>query len=95
MSGRHHNFDITFKEEAVRLSRESGLSLSETAKDLGIGKSTLNSWRKDYADRELLSGSHDDKDKELARLRRENEILRAERDLLKKAAAFFAQEIKR
>jgi transposase len=95
MSGRHRNFDVSFKDEAVRLSRESGLSVSEIALDLGIGKSTLNSWRKEYADRELLSGSHDDKDKELARLRKENEILRAERDLLKKAAAFFAQEIKR
>jgi transposase len=95
MSGRHRNFDNSFKEEAVRLSRESGLSLSEIAKDLGIGKSTLASWRKEYADRELLSGPHDDKDKELARLRKENEILRAERDLLKKATAFFAQEIKR
>jgi transposase len=69
--------------------------LSDVALDLGIGKSTLNAWRKEYADRELLSGSHTDKDKELARLRKENEILRAERDLLKKAAAFFAQEIKR
>ena len=95
MSGRHRYFDVSFKEEAVRLSRESGLCLTQVAKDLGIGKSTLNSWRKEYADRELLSGSHDDKDKELARLRKENEILRAERDLLKKAAAFFAQEIKR
>ena len=95
MSGRHRHFDVSFKEEAVRLIRESGLCLAQVAKDLGIGKSTLNSWRKEYADRELLSGSHDDKDKELARLRKENEILRAERDLLKKAAAFFAQEIKR
>ena len=95
MSGRHRNFDVSIKEEAVRLSRESGLSLSDVALDLGIGKSTLNAWRKEYADRELLSGSHTDKDKELARLRKENEILRAERDLLKKAAAFFAQEIKR
>jgi transposase len=83
----HCNFNVSFKEESVRLSRDSGLGLGQVAKDLGIGKLTLNSWRKEYSDRELLCGSHDDKDKELARLRKENEILRAERDLLKKAAA--------
>ena len=43
----------------------------------------------------LLAGPHDDLHKELARLRRENELLRAERDLLKKATAFFARETSR
>jgi transposase len=41
---------------------------------------------------ELMSGSHDDKDMELARLRKENRVLREERDILKKATAFFASQ---
>ena len=75
MSGRHRNFSESFKEEAVRLSRESGLSVSQVAIDLGIGKSTLSAWRSHFSERELLAGPHDDQVAELARLRRENEIL--------------------
>jgi transposase len=49
----------------------------------------------DIREKDLFSGPHDDAQKELARLRRENELLRAERDLLKKAAAYFAKETSR
>ena len=95
MTGRHQNFTDDFRREAVRLSRESGRSVGEVADDLGIGKSTLVSWRRRFADEALLSGAHDDLETENARLRKENEILRQERDLLKKATAFFAGETKR
>jgi len=52
----------------------------------------LGAWKSKFQEAELLAGPHDDVQKELARLRRKNELLRAERDLLKKAAAFFAKE---
>ena len=95
MVERRRNFSEEFKAEAVRLSRDSGLSVAQVARDLGIGKSTLTSWRRCFADKDITDTSIVDPVKELGRLRRENEILRAERDLLKKATAFFAAETKR
>lgn len=88
-------FTNEIRREAVRLVQTSGRSIGEVADDLGIGKSTLGKWQTRHQDCELLSGPHDDVQKELSRLRRENEILRSERDLLKKAAAFFARETSR
>ncbi|KAF0146810.1 MAG: transposase [bacterium] len=84
-----------FKREAVRLVESSGRTIRQVADDLGIGKSTLGEWLTKHREAELLSGPHEDTAKELARLRKENEILRAERDLLKKATAFFAKETSR
>ena len=69
--------------------------ISSVAADLGIGKSTLDRWRRTIEERYLLAGLHEDVNLELARLRRENELLRQERDLLKKATAFFARETSR
>jgi transposase len=65
------------------------------ADDLGIGRSSLSKWKAQLAEATLMAGPHDDVHKELARLRRENELLRIERDLLKKATAFFAKESSR
>ena len=70
-------------------------SLASVADDLGICKSTLTRWQRVYRDADLLSGPHDDVDKELRRLRKEDELLRQERDLLKKATAFFVKETSR
>ncbi|TNC97155.1 MAG: transposase [Stygiobacter sp.] len=88
-------FTEDFKREAVRLVQTSGRTIGQIADDLGIGHSPLGKWLAKHRETELLAGPHDDTAKELARLRKENEILRAERDLLKKAAAFFAKEISR
>ena len=88
-------FAEDFKCEAVRLTETSGRTIKQVADDLGIGLSTLTRWRGKHIEAVLLSGPHDDVDKELARLRRENEVLRQERDLLKKATAFFAKETSR
>lgn len=84
-----------FKQEAVRLVEKSGRTLQEIAADLGIGKSTLGKWLRRCREEDLLAGPHDDVEKELARLRKENELLRQERDLPKKATAFFAKETSR
>jgi transposase len=84
-----------FKREAVRLAASGGRTTTQIASDLGIGHSTLGKWKLQFERADLMSGPHDDLHKELARLRRENELLRAERDLLKKATAFFARETSR
>ncbi len=89
------DFTEDFRREAVRLMHTSGRTISQVADDLGLGLSTLTRWRRKYHEADLLSGPHDDVEKELARLRKENELLRQERDLLKKAAAFFARETSR
>jgi len=88
-------FTEDFRREAVRLTQTSGRTIKQVADDLGIGLSTLSTWKRKYLEANLLAGPHDDVDKELARLRRENELLRQERDLLKKATAFFAKETSR
>jgi transposase len=88
-------YDEAFRREAVRILLTSGRTIEQVAHDLGIGLSSLKTWKARMKEAELLSGPHDDVHKELARLRRENALLRAERDLLKKATAFFAKETSR
>lgn len=92
MTGRNREFTEGFKQEAVRLSRESGLTVAEVAKDLGIGKSTLSTWRRHFSGAALAPATAETLEQENTRLRRENEILRQERDLLKKATALFARD---
>ena len=89
------SFTEDFKREAVRLTRTSGRTISQVAEDIGIGLSTLTRWKRKYQEADLLSGPQDDVEKELARLRKENKLLREERDLLKNAAVFFAKETSR
>jgi transposase len=93
--GERRTFTEEFKQEAVRLTETSGRTIAQVADDLGIGLSTLTRWKRRYREADLLSGPHEDTAKELARLRKENELLRQERDLLKKATAFFARETSR
>jgi len=88
-------FTDDFKRESVCLTHSSGRTIKQVAADLGIGFSTLTRWKSKQDEAELLSGPHDDVGRELKRLRRENEILRQERDLLKKATVFFAKETSR
>ena len=91
-NGKRKVFDDDFRKEAVRILATSGRTIREVAADLGVAVSSLGEWKRRIDEAELLAGPHDDVQKELARLRRENELLRAERDLLKKATAFFAKE---
>ena len=76
-----------FRNEVVHKDLTSGLLLKQISDDIGIGLSTLGKWVAARKHDELMSGSHDDKDIELARLRKENRMLREERDILKKAMA--------
>ncbi len=83
-----------FREEAVRLVRESGKSIGQVAKDLGVADQSLRNWVKqaDLDTGRRVDGLTTEERDELRRLRRENRILREEREILKKAAAFFAKE---
>ena len=88
-------FTPEFRDEAVRLAQTSGRSRREVAADLGIGLSTLRNWIDRRRDRQMEQPPFDrqeDMAVELKRLRRENEVLRQEREILKRATAFFAQE---
>ena len=83
-----------FRREAIELVRISSKSQRQIAEDLGIWDVTLRNWVK-QAERdegERPDGLSTDEREELARLRRENQTLRMEREILKKAAAFFARE---
>jgi transposase len=83
-----------FKEGAVRLVLDERKSVAETARNLDVSESVLRNWlNQAMADRTHgKTGLTTEERAELARLRRENRVLRMERDILKKAAAFFARE---
>ena len=83
--------DDAFRREAVRILATSGRTIKAVAADLGIGMSSLGKWKRVLDQAELMAGPHEDVEKELARLRRENELLRAERDLLKKSDRLLCQ----
>jgi transposase len=82
-----------FRREAIELLRQ-GRTPGELSKSLGVSPQTLRNWRRqdqlDHGERD--DGVTSDEREELARLRRENTRLRHERDLLKRATAFFATE---
>lgn len=100
MSASKPAYAPEFKAEAVRLYQQSGKSLQEIASGLGVSSNSLRDWVR-RAERDI---SHDgqsrttlsqDEREELKRLQRENRVLREEREILKKAAAFFAKETDR
>jgi transposase len=85
-----------FRAEAAKLVRDGGRPLAEVARDLGVSAESLRHWvRQEEIDRGQSEGLTTAEKEELRRLRRENRILRDEREILKKAAAFFAKETDR
>lgn len=91
---KRRTFDAQFKADAVRLVEQEGLKVAHVARDLGIHPNTLHVWLAEARSAQAADGATlgEDERSELARLRRENRILREEREILKKAAAFFARE---
>lgn len=83
-----------FRAEAIRLARGSGKSHRQIADDLGMTGETSRLWlkRADLDEGTRSDGLTSDEQEELRRLRREVRLLREEREILKKAAAFFARE---
>jgi transposase len=82
-----------FRRRAVELAREGGKPIAQVARDLGVSESGLRRWMAQAdVDEGRKQGLTTAEREELSRLRRENRVLRMERDLLSRAAAFFAQE---
>jgi len=79
-----------FRRDAVRMAMASGLTRPQLASDLGVGVSTLNKWVQKHQRDDLMSGPHEDVEKENERLRKEVHLLREEKEILKKATIFFA-----
>jgi Transposase. len=69
-----------FRRDAVRIALTSGLTRRQVSTDLGVGLSTLNKWIKSFDEEAVVSGPDQDLARENARLRRENRILKEERD---------------
>ena len=93
MGKRHRRkFTDEFKAETVKLIRESGRTVASVARELDLTETAVRSWVK----RAAASGSEEalspDERAELRRLRKENRELRMEKEILRKATAFFAKE---
>ncbi len=89
-------FTREFKTEAVKLVKERGVAVKQAARDLDVHENVLRKWVRDLsADPQHAfpgQGQMKPEQLEIVRLRREVQKLKAERDILKKAAAFFAKE---
>ena len=81
-----------FKAEALRMARDSGLSMKQIASNLGVGYSKLTKWKTEADDAALREGPLDDKDKEIACLRCELRLVTEEREILKNATPVFANQ---
>ena len=90
---RRRTYSDEFKAQTVELIRTSGRSLPDVCRDLDLTETTVRKWvRQARIDEGEVAGVTSDEHEELVRLRAENRTLRMERDLMKKAAAFFAKD---
>jgi transposase len=90
------SFTVEFKHEAVKLVRERGMTVAQAARDLGLHENVLRKWVRDAKANGAAAfpgrGKQRPDDAEISRLKRELARAQAERDILKKAIAFFAKE---
>ncbi len=98
--GKQIRYSKEFKLEAIRLLNQGNKPTSELAMELGVKRSLLYRWR-DQLSQKGEESFHDrlgrpllNQESELTKLRRENKDLKEERDILKKAAAYFARDLK-
>lgn len=93
---KRRQFSKEFKTEAVRLVKERGVSVVQAAKDLDVHENVLRKWVRDVSEDAQHAfpghGQMKPEQAEIARLRKEVAKLKMERDILKKAAAYFAKE---
>jgi transposase len=93
---RRRKFSREFKIEAVKLVRERGVSVAQAGRDLDVHDNVLRKWIKEFGSDSAQAfpghGQMKPEQLEIERLRREVNKLKAERDILKKATAFFAKE---
>ena|SRR5438045_3002986 len=95
MPKEQRTFTREFKVEAVQLVRSSQKPQTQIARELGIADSTLHHWCKQFAQQGEQafpgSGHQTSQEEEVRQLKRENELLRQERDILKKASGIFSR----
>jgi transposase len=92
---KQNHYTAEFRESAVKLAIESDQAVSKTAEELGVNKNTLQTWIGKYHRPQKQKAGRVEEEHlydELKRLRKENKRLTEERDILKKAAAYFAKE---
>jgi transposase len=98
MGATRRTFSREYKLEAVKLIRERGVSVAQAARDLDVHPNVLRKWVQDFTDDPAGAfpgnGNLKPEQLEIERLRREVAKLKAERDILKKAAAYFAKDLK-
>lgn len=95
-TNKRKTFSKEFKVNAIRMVTEEGRRASEVARDLGIHENLIYNWTRKYQENNQDSfpgqGKLNSKDDYIRKLERENKRLKDERDILKKAAIFFARE---
>ncbi|GHO98550.1 transposase [Reticulibacter mediterranei] len=95
MQKKQRTFTREFKREAVQLAKTSGKPMIQIARDLGEASSTLHHWCKEFDEHGVQafpgSGHQTPQEEEMRQLKRENELLRQERDILKKALGIFSR----
>ena len=93
MTKKKKQYTQEFKESTVKLVTEQGYKVAEAARNLGVNANVLGRWKREADEdggQEVNNGK--ELQAELSRLRKENQRLKLEREILKKAAAFFARE---
>jgi len=94
---QRRKFSREFKLEAVRLVKDRGVAVAQAARDLDLHENVLRKWVREFASDPQHAfpghGQMKSEQLEIDRLRKEVAKLKAERDILKKAAAFFAREV--
>ncbi len=93
---KRRSYTLEFKHEAVRLIADEGQRIAEVARNLGINATMLGRWKREAVKEDAFPGKGRMKpmEEELRRLQKENRQLKMDREILKKAAAFFARESK-
>lgn len=86
------NYTQQFKDDAVDLAESQGYGITEAGRRLGVNRSNIERWRREGHGSQGPGSEKRERDDEVAALRDEVRKLRTERDILKKAAAFFAKE---
>ncbi len=94
---QRRKFSREYKLEAVKLVRERGVSVAQAARDLDVHENVLRKWVREYGSDPVQAfpghGQMKPEQLEIERLRKEVAKLKAERDILKKAAAYFAKDV--
>ena len=91
---KRREYTEDFKRDAVALVTEQGYKSSEAARSLGIGDNLIRRWKREFEEESSGARLSSDEREELQRLRKENRMLRMEKEILKKASAYFAKEMK-